>query len=408
MKYKENLFLKILLFIYVFIFNFENMKLFLKFGDAMNMGIYNLIPLTLFIYIIKRKIYSNKITKYYIGYLIYFLLLSGIILIFDHSILKKTIQLTGHIVFQFLTVEVIVYLMKEVELNCLKKIFNFNGIFMFLCFCFEICKNIQINSIGKRIVLLSSEPSEAGYITTIFYIIIFWLNKSKLIRGIILFAYGIMQFYITSKGTILVFFISLLIMLIIKALSESKRILFYLNILSISLCIFYITFYKKIKIAFTNDIKRYTSVITRSWSILTSIKLFFTFPLGTSGKYLKEFAKIGEETKKFLMLNFEKFNYREIEMLLSGNKKGLVPKATFFFNLIVGGVGYIIFQYFIFRYFYKNLKKDEILLFLIIFIFISLGIYTQDNFTGTTLLAYSFLIRIIYKRHEGEKNDNTF
>lgn len=103
MKFKRNIYF-ILTFIYIFSFNFENLQLLTKYGNIMNIGVYNLLPVTVLLYsfFIKKYIKELKMYEKYILYLIVILLLNLIInseVFMDKNIFIKSIQLIIGIIF---------------------------------------------------------------------------------------------------------------------------------------------------------------------------------------------------------------------------------------------------------------------------------------------------------------------
>ena len=392
MKFKRNIYF-IFTFIFIFSFNFENLQLLTKYGNIMNIGVYNLLPVTVLLYsfFIKKYIKELKMYEKYILYLIVILLLNLIInseVFMDKNIFIKSIQLIIGIIFQYLTIKVLSNLISKIELSNLKKIINFNILFIMIIFIYELLKN----SFVGRIKLLTGEPSESGYLVLIFFLLAFLLNKSKIIRLLLLVMGIFLEIFIGSKGAMLCFCLSLFINTFINNKYQNLLKKLKKGIIMLScLLVIILLFYNKLEKLIINDLKIYTSIVTRSWSLLTGILIGIKNPFGILGEYIVKFIEVGMEVKKIIQINFPNLNYKEIDSYLFYNAVGGVPKAAFIFNFMIGGLAYLIFQFYWFRTLWKR-NKNKTIRFSILLIIISFFSYTQDNFTGTTLLFYSIIL----------------
>lgn len=408
MKYK--IFFFIVTLIYIFSFNFQRVSLLSNLGSIGFIGEYYLLPLSfLFTVINFKNLKKIKINQYYFKYLFYFIILNivvNIILLIFNKIgiygelfIVKSLHLVIHLIFQIISINGLIYILKKLNFKLLKYIFNLNYLYLIGYFLYE---KFYLNEIG-RIKLLSPEPSIAGYTLSILTIITLYFNKNILIRYLIFFIYLILLLQIGSKGTILIMFMTLFITIFFYK-KDKKRGNFLLKMFGlffISLG-FYITYYKQLKSMFISDLAEYTSLVTRSWSILVTIISSILFPTGVGGGYLLSLNFFGEKLRNQYMILLPNLNYSEInEMLSSGIY--LAPKSGLFFNVLIAGIGYLIFQYFILKYFYERIKGKKILVILLSFNFLAITIYISDLQTPHHILIYSLLIFLNEKENFVDK-----
>ncbi len=394
----RNIIYNFLALIYVFSFNFQNVKIFPQVGSISMIGEYYLLPISCLIYFFKKKECLNKISKVYKNCILYFVIISVFmnvifyillnkIEIYGELFLIKSIHLLLHFIFQFISINALFYIFKQLKFKNIKLILNINFIFLT---CYYLYERYLLKEIG-RIKLLASEPSIAGYLISIVFLMTFYVNRKIIIRFLITFIYLVILYNIGSKGSVLCLLISFIIYMSIN-FKKNKKLMIFLCFSTI--LFFRLFFYQKIINLFIIDLERYTSLVTRSWSIITAIVVTLLFPFGNSGGYLFTYSFFGEIIKKFYIYLFPKLNYSEIDFIL---KTGiyLAPKAGIFFGILVSGTGYIYMLVSILKYLYKNLKNEKILCILLICYFISNLIYISDMQTPIQILIYSFLLYII-------------
>lgn len=407
MEYKKINY-EILIFIYMLSFNFLNLNSFPQIGTIAKIGIYYLLPITICLYIFNiKKIKKDKINKIYINYIFYLIIINIVINSFLYIFFNKikafnklfyikSIELVLHFIFQLMTIEVLYFILKKVSLKKIKIITNINFIILFICFLYQ--KTLLIE---KRINLFTPEPSIAGYLVSVYIFIILYLNKKTSLKIIFLTIYLIMMYYINSKGAIIVLFLAFLFCLGYK-LKEKKLTTMVSGIFG--LYILKIFYYEGLINAIQSDIKKYTSLVTRTWSIVSAIISFAVFPIGSGGAYLLVYQFIGEKIKDIFIAFFPKLNYSEINFLLQTGIN-LIPKSGFYFGILITGVGYIYFQLKLFKYFFKKVKKIFFLKMVLIVYFLSNVIYISELQTPLQILIFSFLLYIInsLKNKEGDK-----
>lgn len=398
MKFKK-IWYEILICIYILSFNFQNLNLFSQIGSIAKIGIYYLLPVTICLYILQiKKIRNNRISKIYTNYIYYLLVINLItngifyiffnkIEIFDKLFYVKSIQLVLHFLFQLITIQVLYFLFEKICLKKLRVIFNVNFIFLFIYFLYQK----YILFLEKRIPLFTPEPSIAGYLMSIYIFIILYLNKKASIKTIFFIIYLIMIYYINSKGAIVVLLLSFLFCLSDK-LKKKKITTVLLGILS--LITFKLFYYKNLINAIQNDIEKYTSLVTRTWSIISAIISFMVIPIGSGGVYLLIYQLVGEKIKNLFMIFFPKLHYSEIESLLKTGVN-LTPKSGFYFGILIAGIGYIYFELKLFQYFLKKIKKIFFLKMVLIVYFLSNLIYISEIQTPLQILIFSFLLYVI-------------
>ncbi len=400
----RNIIYNFLAFMYVLSFNFQNVKIFPQVGSISMIGEYYLLPISCLIYFFKKKECLSKISEIYKNYIIYFVISSifmnivfymflNRIEVYGELFLVKSIQLLLHLIFQLISINALFYIFKQLKFKNIKLILNINFIFLVGYFIYE---RYFFKEIG-RIKLLASEPSIAGYSISIVFLMTFYINRKIIIRFLITCIYLIILYNIGSKGAVLCLLISFIICMSIN-FKKNKKLMIFLCFFAI--LIFKLFFYEKIINMFFIDLERYTSLVTRSWSIITTIIVTLIFPFGNSGGYLFTYSFFGEIIKKIYMYLFPKLNYLEINYMLETGIH-LAPKAGIFFGFLISGIGYIYILVSIFRYLYKNLKNEKILCMLLICYFISSLIYISDMQTPIQILIYSFLLYIIKFNERG-------
>lgn len=383
----------LLLFIYIFSFNFQNVSILKKFGSITMIGEYYLLPVSLVVIIFTRKYKKNKVLVNYKNFFVYLLLLNSfvsiLVLIFnktsiyDENINLKNLHLLTGIGFQIITFIALGKILSFVNLNKIRKILNLNYLFLFNIAIIE--KYIQLNN--GRLKLTFAEPSAAGNYIIILGILLIHFNKGKLLKSGIALSIIWLSYCISSKGSILCFLLSILIVILLNW-RRHKKLLILLFLLSSY-------FLPRILTILEIDIKFFTSVITRTWSILTAIISFILLPVGSGGGYLIVYSKIGEIMKQYLSTNFSFFNYGEINFML---KTGiaLTPKSGFFFGILIAGVGYLNFSYKNFKFFYNYLReKKEVLLFLLIFFYLSNIFYSSEFQAPVQILIFSIFLKVL-------------
>lgn len=206
-----------------------------------------------------------------------------------------------------------------------------------------------------------------------------------------------MNFFILSKGSIICILLS-----IILIGTKEKQHRYKIIILAFLITIIG---YERVLSLFQNDIKYFTSIITRSWSIITAVICFILFPIGSGGSYLVFYSFIGEKVKEILQMRYSFFSFTEIEFMLDSGV-ALSPKSGFFFGVLIAGIGYLKFSYNNFKYFFLKLKNESILLTLLIFFFTSNIFYSSEFQAPHQILIYSIFTKIINERRK--LYDNTF
>lgn len=404
MKYKHEYIYTILAFIYIFSFNFQNLQFFPEIGSISMIGEYYLLPVSFLICIFNfRKIGKTKISKIYKYYILYFIILNVFIniyfyffyskmQIYETNVLIKSIQLLFHFIFQLISLEALYFILKHLSFSKLKMIMNLNYLFLFFYFIYE---KYILKEIG-RVKLLTSEPGAAGFLISIIFFIVLFLNKNNVIKIFIFLLYIVMMYFVGSKGAVITFIISFGIWGILNFKKNKISTI----ILSVSIIlIFKFLYYEQLLNSFVIDIKKFTSLVTRSWSIISAIGSFLIFPFGSGGAYLVSYSFIGKKINDIYITLFPNLNYSEINYMLSTGVN-LTPKSGFFFGILISGIGYTSMQTLIFKFFINKIKENNLLLFLIINYCISNLIYSSDIQAPIQILIYSFLLFVINKKIE--------
>ena len=85
----RNIIYNFLALIYVFSFNFQNVKIFPQVGSISMIGEYYLLPISCLIYFFKKKECLNKISKVYKNCILYFVIISVFMNVIFYILLNK-------------------------------------------------------------------------------------------------------------------------------------------------------------------------------------------------------------------------------------------------------------------------------------------------------------------------------
>ncbi|WP_246335946.1 hypothetical protein [Vibrio marinisediminis] len=213
---------------------------------------------------------------------------------------------------------------------------------------------------------------------------------------------------ITSKGTLISFFITLLITFVVF----SRINLFHKMLASIILIGFSTAFlYVFLGDSIINDVERYSSIATRGTAVMTAIMSLLHNPLGGGFfGYLPSMYEYGVVAMEFMdSLAPRLFNFAEFAgYLVVGETKSVSTKSFFFDWTIFGGVFFVYFYFKfvgrLFGFFIRNRMPYDfaILLFLSLAttFFMSIEVrYIAPFALGFLVLRYS----IVVKKHAEER-----
>lgn len=386
-------------FIYIMSFNFQNLFLKDYIGTIGASGLTLLTPITLGLFIIK-KFKLNKLDKQLIYYLMYMISISFISFFYrglnynswsfyGEDLFLKSLKLIVYNMIGFFSIVIFSKILSKLSFQMKRNFFNFSSSLIILFFLYE--KKITIG----RIKLLSSEPSEAGFIVVIMFLLGLYYNLNNKIRLLYIVFLLVLLINISSKGTIISLLISLILSILFRV--KLKKMTSAIILILLLFFIFKGLFLENLMSSIVNDLKYFTSVITRSFSILTAVKVFSTNLLGTSGSYLYYLSKEGHEVYLTLKNMYPNLNYSEIALQLKTGTY-LAPKSGIFMDLILYGLYAIYFYIWSFRYFYNNIKSNLNLLVLIIFTYISMIFYIDKYMTPTYVLVFTMLQTIIMEK----------
>lgn len=380
----------ILLILILFCTFYQDFPLVNVFGEIARTPIFLLVvPMLIYIFSFKKVVVSSY-TKYFIYYLIYLFVVSGIYLLYiiivnqkieflNENIITKTIKMSIYPVIALIYYQFIYAYLKNgsEKLNAL-----FNAVF-FLQIFFSIFSIFEIYSLKKstiflpflhalpdkfwKVRLLTMEESYVGNVITFFvFIPVFLVNflkkKIKTKRIVYLFSIFIFLLYTfvsESKGYLILLLISVLPMVIIRIYKDPKLKRYFIIILPILLisAILPIIVLQNIFIEKLNSSGTFG---TRFTSYYSSIKVFLKHPFGVGWSGFVYFYP--EEIRNTLDSTLVKgFDLSEIKGYVVSTKN-LSTKTEFFDGLIYGGLGFIYFYYkFIINKYNKIVKiKDPI------------------------------------------------
>lgn len=387
--------------IYILLFDFQNLFLKKYLGNIGAAGLTLILPILFILvsYFLKR-IKLKEFDKQLILYLWYMIFISfcntlllgikyNIWIYYDENLFIKSLKLISYNIIGFFSIIVFSRILSKNSKNDTAKILNLNYLLLIMYYIYEKTYNVG------RIKLTTSEPSEAGYILVIFTLLGLYYNEKIRIKILYIIFFSVLSREIASKGLMIILFIS--IILIFATCMSKRKIFSTIAILGLCTLIFNIFYFEVLKNSLIMDLKYFTSIVTRSISILTAIKVFIGNILGVSGNYLYYFSNEGYKIYEGLRRIYPNLNYSEIQNLLKTGQN-LAPKSGFFMDLILYGIYSIYFYCWTLKYFFSNLKKDLILLILLIFTYMSMLTYIDKYMTPTYILVFSIFQSIIIKR----------
>lgn len=375
------------------------------------------IPLFIMYFLFsKKKIGINrniKILLYLAVYLLFINILNlakyliidvGSLNILDENVLGQTIK--GYIYFFNITIfMVLMYnLQSKLTKERLFKPFVFTYLFLFFILLIEIVTIpnalpfLHNSTLYYRVRLTTSESSWTSSIIVVFFVVTYYyynnIKCSNIMKKFSIVIFLLFLINSQSKGLIINVLLAILIIIIIERKLSMKFIGIIIIIAIGSI------FIPVIKESIVNDLENYTSIVTRTYSIIIGALFSIINPFGTGNAlYLVEYPIMLE---KYIGLfnNIEfNFNLNEIYSYINATTSQSISAKSSFIQYgmywgIVGTIIIVLFLINIYRDMFKN-KKDEFIIFKFGYISIILLLFTTITW-DIKYEIWSFLSLMIY------------
>ncbi|PFR92339.1 O-antigen polymerase [Priestia megaterium] len=406
-----NLLLCLYLYIVLLLSTYQDFFLVNLVGEIGRSGIIILTPVfltveILFIYKKKRIMTKLQRTIFLFSTIVFFIgvlycaviFLQGSYEVFGESLFLKQLKGYSYLFVIFLYIRHIYFILEKI--NDCKKISTVLFFTNISLFCFLILEYLQIpNSLTAlhsssdpyyRIRLLTRESSYTSTIWVVYFVLGYYLamHNSKYARGLYRFTYvlGFLIFLILSgsKGFIISLFITILIIVFINSLTLARK--FSLKKYSIQILVIFlgIVFFQAMGSVFikslNSDISDYTSLATRLTSVVAAFNLVLHHPFGIGVGNIVYFlpnsllSSIVIVREFFLNYFNTSLNFDEVYELTKSDY-GLSIKSGVLQWMVYGGIISIYFIFKFIRYTFKLTYKNYLLLFINLFVWISLLVF---------------------------------
>lgn len=379
------------------------------------------IVVIVFVYILikYKSIRINKFIKTLINLAIYLLIVNFVALFLYLIILQKDVTvlgenalvktIKGYTIYLIILLFTITIYNLFIRLNLKRILLPFQVTFIFLFFSglFEVINPVLFNKIFhdefyNRMRLFTSESSATGPIIIIYGIlaIYYCLNYSKkmiLIDLFILFFFIIMS---GSKGLGITFIISGIICSLISKIKYRYK--FLILCIALLIGVFIMPYILQ---SLNNDIKNFTSVSTRVYSILVAMLIIIKYPFGIGNFIYLSLYPIELKNHLYFLIS-RGLNISEINSYIyATSDTAIAAKSGLFqYGMYWGIIGTILFVIFIWKI-YKNLNRsNDKNKFIIIyaFIFIIISIFTYISFDIKYEIWLFFIVCIYISSNKSE------
>lgn len=385
--------------VYVVLLIVQDLSLQVWFGTIARSPYIFLSPLIfVFITLLSDKLYFFKTPRYYLIYYLYSVLITCVLIIyysgfndyryvFGESLVVKCIKNSMYNFIIIITLYNFYFIFRYSSLNFLERVLKvlvilqlaIGYIQMVLPGAFDFIKTPSY-SYTERIALLNTEPSYTFpqlVLSLLSYCGIRYYNNKRF-RGIdyvVLLAGFILLMFVQSRGGIVVMLVCFVLILLFSKQSLTRRLL----LLSVSTVfivpIVYVIIYIILPQLIT-DLENFSSISTRSITIISSLKSLLVYPFGQGyGTYLITFPSLLNNTiNSIVSVSPIPLSTAELDWMLSTGR-ALTIKSGLLNEVLYTGWGIIIFYIFFFGNAYGKLKllrnrKTVHSLFQYIFIFV--------------------------------------
>lgn len=329
--------------------------------------------------LLSSKIYFFKATRYYLIYYLYSILITlalvtyyygfqNFTFVYGESLVVKCVKNSMYNFIIILTLYNYYFIFRYSGLMFIEKIFKvlvllqlaigYTQIVFHNAFDFIKTPSYQIT---ERISLLNTEPSYTFpqlVICLLCYCCIRYFNhkRFKLIDYFLLLAGFILLMFIQSRGGILVMFVCFVLILLFSKQTLTRRLLMF----SVSILFVVPTVWVIVNIIIPQlvaDLESFSSISTRSITIITSLKSLAAYPLGQGyGTYLITFpALLNKTINSIITLSPIPLSTFELDWMLSTGR-ALTIKSGLLNEVLYTGWGIIIFYIFFFGNAFRKLR----------------------------------------------------
>jgi hypothetical protein len=403
-------------------------------GELARTPIVLFIPVFLIVEIISlaRNGSANitKMQKYFLCYLLYLILISGIYLlilllkgnyfVLGDNILTKDLKVLSYYILIFLYMRHVYKVLSILNKKQVIFAFIFVLIFFFGVMVIEYLTLpnafMSLHSSDSpywRVRLLTVESSYSGTIVIVLSGIVLQLSKeikNKFIRVLTIFCASAFVFlYViltSSKGFIITFFITLLLLVILNMnLTRKKNLVVFLLVMIFGLMLIIFNQDRLIS-SFSNDVDSYSSTATRIGTIIISIICFFYNPFGVGGTYIYyflEYLSTGINYLNHFFVEMFSLNINSIELLsYLKSDRGVAVKSGFFQLLMIGGLGSVLYFFFLFKRIIGITRDKYILTFITLFILVAVLGYISFE-VKYELWFYFIFVEIFYTKAQEQE-----
>ncbi|HSV10480.1 MAG TPA: hypothetical protein VLI68_06920 [Hanamia sp.] len=260
-----------------------------------------------------------------------------------------------------------------------------------------------------RIALLNTEPSYTFpqlVLSLLCYSSIRYYNNNrfKITDYIVLFAGFILLMFIQSRGGIVVMLICFVLILLFSKQSLARRlILFSASIIFIIPTVWVIV--RIIIPQLTADLESFSSISTRSITIITSLKSLLVYPFGQGyGTYLFTFPQLLNKTiNSVISLSPIPLSTWELDWMLSTGR-ALTIKSGLLNEVLYTGWAIIIFYLFFFGNAYHKLKLirarktvHSIFQYIFLFVIVNFLFVSSIETAYIAFLPFALIARFCYE-----------
>ena len=366
--------------VYVVLLIVQDLPLQLMFGTIARSPYIFLSPLIFaLITLLSSKIYFFKATRYYLIYYLYSILITfalvtyyvgfhNFMFVYGESLVVKCVKNSMYNLIIILTLYNYYFIFRYSGLIFIEKIFKvlvwlqlaigYTQIVFHNAFDFIKTPSYQIT---ERISLLNTEPSYTFpqlVLCLLCYCCIRYFNhkRFKLIDYLVLLAGFVLLMFIQSRGGILVMLVCFILILLFSRQSLTRRLLMF----SVSIIFIVPTVWVIVNIILPQlvaDLESFSSISTRSITIITSIKSLAAYPFGQGyGTYLITFPALLDKTiNSIITLSPIPLSTFELDWMLSTGR-ALTIKSGLLNEVLYTGWGIIIFYIFFFGNAFHKLK----------------------------------------------------
>ena len=369
------------------------------------------------------KLYLFKPAKYYLVYYIYSIVITAVIVLYFYmsaeitsiwgeNLIVKCIKNSMYNLIIIITLYNFFFIFRNSGLKFLERILKYLVVIQIAIGCiqilvpnaFDILKTPQLK-VTARLTLLSTEPSHTFpqlLLSLLCYICIRYYihNKFKALDYLVLLTGFLLLLLIQSRGGVVIMFICFLFILFFSKQTLKNR-LFMMSVSFIFIVPSYWVIMNIIVPQLSADLEQFSSISTRSITILTALKSLLVYPFGQGyGTYLFTFPTLLDQTINNV-LGWSPIPLSTFEMdLMLDTGRSLTVKSGLLNEILYTGWAIIVFYIFFFVNAYRNLRRlrhkrvvQNFFQYILIFIIINYLLVSSIETAYITFLPFALLDR---------------